>query len=71
MLKFLFDRTSEPTAPTWHVSPSYAFNPNPFSLPIDGQSPAYKHRILWRSIWDLVARPSARTQFSKVVRKTA
>lgn len=52
MLKFLFDRTSEPTAPSWNASPAYVFNPNPFSLPIDGQSSAYKHRILWRSIWD-------------------
>ncbi len=52
MLKFLFDRTEEPTAPTWQAAAEYVFNPNPFSLPIDAQSEAYKHRILWRSVWD-------------------
>lgn len=52
MLKFLFDRTSQPTAPSWNAAPDYLFNPNPFSLPIDAQSDAYKHRVLWRSVWD-------------------
>ena len=52
MLKFLFDRSSEPTCASWQHQPEYAFNPNPFSLPIDGQSNAYKHRIMWRSVWD-------------------
>lgn len=52
MLKFLFDRVSQPTAPSWNASPDFVFNPNPFSLPIDDQSPAYKHRVLWRSVWD-------------------
>lgn len=52
MLKFLFDRVSQPTAPSWNASPDFAFNPNPFSLPIDDQSAAYKHRVLWRSVWD-------------------
>ena len=52
MLKFLFNRASPPTAPTWNVSPDYRFNPSPFALPIDAQSEAYKHRILWRSVWD-------------------
>ncbi len=50
MLKFLFGRTAEPTAPSWHHAPDYAFNPAPFSLPIDGQSAAYKHRMIWRAV---------------------
>jgi ectoine hydroxylase-related dioxygenase (phytanoyl-CoA dioxygenase family) len=52
MLKFLFNRASEPEEPSWNHDPDYTFNPNPFSLPIDGQSEAYKHRRLWRSVWD-------------------
>lgn len=52
MLKFLFSRASEPTAPSWNHDPEYRFSPAPFSLPIDGQSEAYKHRTMWRSVWD-------------------
>jgi hypothetical protein len=52
MLKFLFDRTTAPTAPSWNAAPDYAFNPNPFSLSIDAQSDAYKHRLMWRGVWD-------------------
>lgn len=52
MLKFLFNRTAQPTAPSWRHSADYLFNPRPFSLPIDGQSEAYKHRLLWRKVWD-------------------
>ncbi len=52
MLKFLFDRVSQPTTPSWNAAPDFVFNPNPFTLPIDDQSAAYKHRVLWRSVWD-------------------
>ena len=52
MLKFLFNRDSEPGAPSWDHDPDYVFAPNPFSLPIDGQSEAYKHRVMWRQVWD-------------------
>lgn len=52
MLKFLFNRASDPTTPTWNHDPNYRFSPAPFSLPIDGQSEAYKHRVMWRSVWD-------------------
>jgi len=52
MLKFLFDRATPPSAPSWNAAPDYVFNPNPFTLPIDAQSEAYKHRLLWRSAWD-------------------
>lgn len=52
MLKFLFDRVSQPTVPSWNAAPDFVFNPNPFTLPIDDQSAAYKHRVLWRSVWD-------------------
>ncbi|MEZ4729619.1 MAG: phytanoyl-CoA dioxygenase family protein, partial [Caldilineaceae bacterium] len=52
MLKFLFNRASPPTVPSWNASSDYRFNPAPFSLPINGQSEAYKHRIMWRSVWD-------------------
>ncbi len=52
MLKFLFDRVSEPTTPSWNHDPGYQFAPAPFSLPYDGQSEAYKHRLLWRNVWD-------------------
>ncbi|MEZ4730649.1 MAG: hypothetical protein R3E79_26280 [Caldilineaceae bacterium] len=43
---------SPPTVPSWNASSDYRFNPAPFSLPINGQSEAYKHRIMWRSVWD-------------------
>ena len=36
----------------WDQLSDYRFNPSPFSLSIDAQSEAYKHRILWRSVWD-------------------
>jgi len=52
MLKFLFNRASDPVAPSWNHDPNYRFNPMPFSLPFDGQSEAYKHRTMWRSVWD-------------------
>ena len=52
MLKFLFNRASPPSAPSWNHDADRAFNPPPFSLPIDGQSEAYKHRLLWRNVWD-------------------
>jgi ectoine hydroxylase-related dioxygenase (phytanoyl-CoA dioxygenase family) len=52
MLKFLFNRGSAPSAPSWNHTADYRFNPLPFSLPIDGQSDAYKHRVMWRSVWD-------------------
>jgi hypothetical protein len=52
MLKFLFNRASPPKAPSWNASSDYRFNPSPFSLPIDAQSEAYKHRVMWRSVWD-------------------
>lgn len=52
MLKFLFNRISAPTIPSWNAADDYRFNPPPFSLPIDAQSEAYKHRVMWRSVWD-------------------
>jgi len=52
MLKFLFNRASSPIGPSWNADPNFVFNPNPFSLPIDAQSEAYKHRTLWRKVWD-------------------
>lgn len=52
MLKFLFNRASAPSEPSWNHDADRAFNPPPFSLPIDGQSEAYKHRLIWRHVWD-------------------
>ncbi len=52
MLKFLFNRAAAPTVPSWNAADDYRFNPPPFSLPIDAQSEAYKHRAMWRSVWD-------------------
>lgn len=53
MLKFLFNRVTAPTTtPSWNAAPDYKFRPNPFSLPIESQSDAYKHSRMWRNVWD-------------------
>ncbi len=53
MLKFLFDRTSEPTGPSWNTDPNSDFRVTTGGtwLSIDDQTAAYKHRIMWRNVW--------------------
>jgi hypothetical protein len=55
MLKFLFDRTREPDAPSWRADPALREEMNVqfirSGLPIDGGSDAYKHRVTWMGVW--------------------
>lgn len=55
MLKFLFDRTSAPTQPSWNADPANREGLYPefirSQLPIDNQSDAYKHRVMWMDLW--------------------
>ena len=55
MLKFLFDRTHAPTQPSWNADPSQheelLTDFNRVWLPLDNQSDAYKHRVLWMNAW--------------------
>jgi phytanoyl-CoA dioxygenase PhyH len=51
MLKFLFDRTSEPTGPSWNAAPYANIDVNPRSVEIDDMTAAYKHRLMWSNIW--------------------
>jgi hypothetical protein len=55
MLKFLFDRGSEPLRPSWNADPEAREGILPqFNrvwLPIDNQSDAYKHRVMWMNAW--------------------
>jgi hypothetical protein len=56
MLKFLFDRTRQPDAPSWACDPDrrdeVLTSFNRVSLPIDNQSDAYKHRVIWMNCWN-------------------
>ena len=54
MLKFLFDRTSEPTGPSWDTDPDADFYVGTGGrwLSIDDQTAAYKHRRMWRNVWN-------------------
>jgi hypothetical protein len=66
MLKFLFHRASEPKQPSWRHRADFQFNPAPFALPFDGQTDAYKHRLMWRHVWDWLhhgAQPEAGTKW--------
>lgn len=55
MLKFLFDRTAPPAAPSWNADPARAEGMmEEFIrqwLPWDNQSDAYKHRVIWMNLW--------------------
>lgn len=53
MLKFLFDRVSEPTGPTWDADPEAGLyvGVGAKNLPIDDMTAAYKHRRLWADVW--------------------
>jgi len=55
MLKFLFTRESEPREPSWRADPSQRETMRPKFvgnwLPIDNQSDAYKHRVIWMDVW--------------------
>jgi hypothetical protein len=55
MLKFLFDRTCEPDAPSWRADPALREEMNVqfirSGLPIDSASDAYKHRVTWMAVW--------------------
>ncbi|MAS37376.1 MAG: hypothetical protein CL610_25470 [Anaerolineaceae bacterium] len=53
MLKFLFDRTTEPTQPSWDTTPDSSMYLGVGStwLAIDDQTAAYKHRVMWRNAW--------------------
>jgi ectoine hydroxylase-related dioxygenase (phytanoyl-CoA dioxygenase family) len=53
MLKFLFDRTDmNPTEPSWNAGPYKPLSSTAFQIPMDSQSEAYKHRIMWQDIWN-------------------
>jgi hypothetical protein len=56
MLKFIFNRTEEPTDPSWNADPDM-WAPikqrlTVTRLDIDDQSDAYKHSVLWMQIWN-------------------
>lgn len=51
MLKFLFDRGSEPTEPSWNAAPYSNIAVNPRSVEVDDMSSAYKHRLMWANVW--------------------
>jgi ectoine hydroxylase-related dioxygenase (phytanoyl-CoA dioxygenase family) len=55
MLKFLFDRTRPPEGPSWRADPAWREQmPVEFIrqwLPIDNQTDAYKHRVIWMNLW--------------------
>ncbi len=56
MLKFLFDRTRPPDRPSWRADPerreTILSDFNRVWLPIDHQSDAYKHRVVWMNVWN-------------------
>jgi len=55
MLKFLFDRTRSPARPSWNADPAWREGMlsefNRVWLPLDNQSDAYKHRVMWMNAW--------------------
>ncbi len=51
MLKFLFNRGSEPTAPSWNAAPYANIGVNPRSVEVDDMTAAYKHRLMWSNVW--------------------
>lgn len=51
MLKFLFDRGSEPTGSSWNAAPYSNIGVVKRSVEIDDQSAAYKHNLMWANIW--------------------
>lgn len=55
MLKFLFDRTSAPAGPSWNADPerreAMLAEFIRVWLPLDNQTDAYKHRVIWMNVW--------------------
>ena len=51
MLKFVFNRGSEPTEPSWSAAPYTNIGVKPNSVEMDDQSAAYKHRLMWSNVW--------------------
>lgn len=55
MLKFLFDRSSPPDRPAWNAGSTTGEELlesfNRIWLPIDSQTDAYKHRVIWMNCW--------------------
>jgi hypothetical protein len=56
MLKFLFDRTEEPDAPSWRADPARREAMLTEFIRVwpatDSQTDAYKHRIIWMNLWN-------------------